>query len=139
MRRLYYIVKAILIGSMVKRSRHRPFTAVTRVRFPVESPKKGTSKKVPFFVTSPVISPVFEILFATLQSFTRCTRLSALRIPYRPLHAIVRFADSLSAIAVKRFPVVRLAKISANSRRETDAHALQFSICNKLRATRSCS
>ena len=24
-------------GSMVKRSRHRPFTAVTRVRFPVES------------------------------------------------------------------------------------------------------
>ena len=25
-------------GSMVKRSRHRPFTAVTRVRFPVESP-----------------------------------------------------------------------------------------------------
>ena len=29
-----------LYGSMVKRSRHRPFTAVTRVRFPVESPEK---------------------------------------------------------------------------------------------------
>ena len=27
-----------LCGSMVKRSRHRPFTAVTGVRFPVESP-----------------------------------------------------------------------------------------------------
>ena len=25
------------IGSMVKRLRHRPFTAVTRVRFPLES------------------------------------------------------------------------------------------------------
>ena len=30
----------VLNGSMVKRSRHRPFTAVTRVRFPVESPIK---------------------------------------------------------------------------------------------------
>ncbi len=29
----------VFYGSMVKRSRHRPFTAVTRVRFPVESPK----------------------------------------------------------------------------------------------------
>ena len=29
---------ANLCGSMVKRSRHRPFTAVTGVRFPVESP-----------------------------------------------------------------------------------------------------
>ena len=28
----------IICGSMVKRSRHRPFTAVTRVRFSVESP-----------------------------------------------------------------------------------------------------
>ena len=28
---------AILLGSMVKRLRHRPFTAVTRVRFPSES------------------------------------------------------------------------------------------------------
>ena len=28
----------ILYGSMVKRLRHRPFTAVTRVQFPVESP-----------------------------------------------------------------------------------------------------
>ncbi len=27
-----------IYGSMVKRSRHRPFTAVTRVRFSVESP-----------------------------------------------------------------------------------------------------
>ena len=27
-------------GPVVKRSRHRPFTAVTRVRFPVESPEK---------------------------------------------------------------------------------------------------
>ena len=27
-------------GSVVKRSRHRPFTAVTRVRFPMESPLK---------------------------------------------------------------------------------------------------
>ena len=29
-------------GSMVKRSRHRPFTAVTRVRFSVESPLCAT-------------------------------------------------------------------------------------------------
>jgi hypothetical protein len=29
----------VIFGSMVKRSRHRPFTAVTRVRFSVESPK----------------------------------------------------------------------------------------------------
>ena len=30
-------------GSMVKRSRHRPFTAVTRVRFPLESPQNTLS------------------------------------------------------------------------------------------------
>ena len=55
MRRLYYIVKAILIGSMVKRSRHRPFTAVTRVRFPVESPrkKKNTFPCSSFFLRAP--------------------------------------------------------------------------------------
>ena len=28
----------VFLGPMVKRSRHRPFTAVTRVRFPVGSP-----------------------------------------------------------------------------------------------------
>ena len=31
-----------LFGPMVKRLRHRPFTAVTRVRFPVGSPKRKT-------------------------------------------------------------------------------------------------
>ena len=30
----------VFLGPMVKRSRHRPFTAVTRVRFPVGSPKE---------------------------------------------------------------------------------------------------
>ena len=30
----------VFYGSMVKRSRHRPFTAVTRVRFPMESPNR---------------------------------------------------------------------------------------------------
>ena len=32
-------------GPMVKRSRHRPFTAVTGVRFPLGSPKKALRKK----------------------------------------------------------------------------------------------
>ena len=40
---------------MVKRSRHRPFTAVTRVRFPVESPrkKKNTEACSSFFLHAP--------------------------------------------------------------------------------------
>ena len=43
-KRIYGIIKVAVkqfmkhIGSMVKRLRHRPFTAVTRVRFPVGSP-----------------------------------------------------------------------------------------------------
>ena len=32
------LLMQLACGSMVKRSRHRPFTAVTRVRFSVESP-----------------------------------------------------------------------------------------------------
>ena len=34
-----YLAKLCDYGPMVKRSRHRPFTAVSRVRFPVGSPK----------------------------------------------------------------------------------------------------
>ena len=33
----YYSIRQECCGSMVKRLRHRPFTAVTRVRFPLES------------------------------------------------------------------------------------------------------
>ena len=43
---------AAIQGPMVKRSRHRPFTAVTRVRFPIGSPDEGyknTPKKKPNF------------------------------------------------------------------------------------------
>ena len=38
--RIRMALLAKTLGSLVKRSRHRPFTAVTRVRFPVESPIK---------------------------------------------------------------------------------------------------
>ena len=33
-------------GSMVKRLRHRPFTAVTRVRFPLESLLRGKENRI---------------------------------------------------------------------------------------------
>ena len=36
---LIYSVHLLVFGSVVKRLRHRPFTAVTRVRFPSESLK----------------------------------------------------------------------------------------------------
>ncbi len=124
---------------MVKRSRHRPFTAVTRVRFPVESPRRRqiqnriclflctsdekrtrtrfysqhavttarrvrarralrhTRKKLfkrrlslsqspggvfACFLLPRLSHPCLSIA-ATRQFFTRCTRLSALQIPYR--------------------------------------------------------
>ena len=38
-----------LYGPMVKRLRHRPFTAVTRVRVPVGSPAKGIGR-FPFYI-----------------------------------------------------------------------------------------
>ena len=36
-RGVFLIISIRVFGSMVKRLRHRPFTAVTRVRFPLES------------------------------------------------------------------------------------------------------
>ena len=39
-----------LYGPMVKRSRHRPFTAVTGVRFPVGSPSKTTCRMACCFI-----------------------------------------------------------------------------------------
>ena len=68
--------KILYHGPMVKRSRHRPFTAVTRVRFPVGSPENQSSQQAGliFFVsTSPAgnrsqtwvtgeeIIPIFEL------------------------------------------------------------------------------
>ena len=42
--------KILYYGPMVKRSRHRPFTAVTRVRFPDGSPEsRQTQKRLPAF------------------------------------------------------------------------------------------
>ena len=40
---------------MVKRLRHRPFTAVTRVRVPVGSPQKGRSEDLPFVIYADVV------------------------------------------------------------------------------------
>ena len=37
--------KILYHGPMVNRSRHRPFTAVTRVRFPVGSPENQSSQQ----------------------------------------------------------------------------------------------
>ena len=43
-------------GSLVKRSRHRPFTAVTGVRFPYESPIScGCSSMVEFWPSKPAV------------------------------------------------------------------------------------
>ena len=41
--------KILYHGPMVKRSRHRPFTAVTRVRFPVGSPEKSQPQQAGIF------------------------------------------------------------------------------------------
>ena len=46
--------KIIYRGSLVKRSRHRPFTAVTGVRFPYESPC-GCSSMVEFRPSKPAV------------------------------------------------------------------------------------
>ena len=40
-------------GPMVKRLRHRPFTAVTRVRVPVGSPTKNTGNRLCFLLVAP--------------------------------------------------------------------------------------
>ena len=40
----------LLYGPLVKRLRHRPFTAVTWVRFPYGSPKRETRKSVSLFL-----------------------------------------------------------------------------------------
>ena len=43
-------IRSPLPGPLVKRLRHRPFTAVTWVRFPYGSPKKKTPKRVSSFL-----------------------------------------------------------------------------------------
>ena len=48
--------KIVYRGSLVKRSRHRPFTAVTGVRFPYESPIScGCSSMVEFWPSKPAV------------------------------------------------------------------------------------
>ena len=43
--------RVFLYGPMVKRLRHRPFTAVTRVQFSVGSPLKGRRRCAALFLT----------------------------------------------------------------------------------------
>ena len=47
-RRVFVLKNSAHHGPVVKRSRHRPFTAVTRVRFPVGSPKRFCMFAEPF-------------------------------------------------------------------------------------------
>ena len=57
-------------GSVVKRLRHRPFTAVTRVRFPSES-LKTVFAHVNAFYKSGDCDSVFNILFGPLAQLVR--------------------------------------------------------------------
>ena len=61
-------------GPMVKRLRHRPFTAVTRVRVPVGSPTKNTGNRLCFFVGRAVRR-------GEPEGFARAKRSSAERTP----------------------------------------------------------
>ena len=75
---------------MVKRLRHHPFTVVTGVRFPLESPKYGRCTRPYFFGES---HPCYAYCFAIRD------RLHAIA----PSHFVPR--RPLSAIAVRRFPL----------------------------------
>ena len=75
---------------MVKRLRHHPFTVVTGVRFPLESPKYGRFARPYFFGES---HPCYAYCFAIRD------RLHAIA----PRHLVPR--RPLSAIAVRRFPL----------------------------------
>ena len=47
---LFFMISFYSLGSLVKRLRHRPFTAVTWVRFPYGSPKKKPSIRMVSFL-----------------------------------------------------------------------------------------
>ena len=49
-----------MLGPVVKRLRHRPFTAVTRVRFPSGSPIKTNPN---YFVTNDVFGFLFYVTY----------------------------------------------------------------------------
>ena len=65
-----------ILGALVKRSRHRPFTAVTRVRFPYASPYGGIAQLVErpphtrkVTDSSSVVSTIFTLEIIRFQGF----------------------------------------------------------------------